>query len=91
MLEVLDFYADWCGPCQMMKPIFATLEKAYGDRVKFTVINADEHPELSMKHHVLGIPTYIFVREGQEIDRLVGYTPQPVFAAKLDHHLGAHG
>lgn len=87
MLEILDFYADWCGPCQMMKPIFAELEKEYGDRVKFTVINSDENPQKTMEYGVLGIPTYVFLEEGKEVDRIVGFTPKPAFAARLDSHL----
>ncbi|HET7713243.1 MAG TPA: thioredoxin domain-containing protein [Patescibacteria group bacterium] len=90
MLEILDFYADWCGPCRMMEPIFEELKKEYQGRVKFTVINADENPEKSAEHHVLGIPTYIFLREGREVDRIVGFTPKPAFAARLDHHLEEH-
>lgn len=87
MIEVLDFYAEWCVPCQMMKPVFAELEKEYEGKVKFTVIDVDAHPDQSNAHHVLGIPTYIIKKDGQEVDRLVGYTPKPAFKAKLDAHL----
>jgi thioredoxin 1 len=87
MLEVLDFYADWCGPCQMMKPIFAELEKEYHGRVTFTVINVDESPERSTQYNVLGIPTYIIMKDGAEAGRIVGFTPKPAFTAKLDLHL----
>lgn len=87
MLEVLDFYADWCGPCHMMKPIFEELEKEFKDRVKFTVVNTDEEQEKSMQYGVLSIPTYVFLREGQEVDRIIGYTPKPAFAARLNQHL----
>jgi thioredoxin 1 len=88
MLEVLDFYADWCGPCHMMEPIFEELKKEYGDRVKFTVINTDEEQEKSMQYGVLSIPTYVFLKEGKEVDRIIGFTPKPAFAARLDQHLG---
>jgi thioredoxin 1 len=87
MIEVLDFYADWCGPCQMMKPIFAELEKDFAGKVKFTIINVDQHPEKSTEHSVLGIPTYIIQKDGQEVDRIVGFTPKPAFVAKLNAHL----
>lgn len=89
-LEILDFYADWCGPCRMMEPIFEELKKEYGDRVKFTVIDSDKNQDLVAQYNVLGIPTYVFLKEGKEVDRIVGFTPKPVFAARLDHHLGAH-
>lgn len=89
MLEVLDFYADWCGPCQMMKPVFGELEKEYSDRVKFSVINVDEDQQKSAEFSVLSIPTYVFLKDGKEVDRIVGYTPKPAFAAKLNQHLSA--
>ena len=71
----------------MMKPVFAELEKDYSGKVKFSVINVDENPQKSAEHQVLSIPTYVFVKEGQEVDRIVGYTPKSAFAAKLDSHL----
>lgn len=89
MLEILDFYADWCGPCQMMKPLFAELEKEYEGRVKFTIINVDENQQKSAEFSVLSIPTYVFMKDGKEIDRIIGFTPKPVFAARLDQHLKA--
>lgn len=71
----------------MMKPIFTELEKEYDGKVGFKVINVDEQPELSSQHHVLGIPTYIIMKEGQEVDRLVGFTPRPTFVAKLNNYV----
>ena len=87
MIEVLDFYADWCGPCQMMKPIFAELEKQYQDKVHFTVIDVDKEPDKGTAHHVLGIPTYVILKDGKEVDRLVGFTPKAAFAARLEKYL----
>lgn len=87
-VEVLDFYADWCGPCQMMKPVFAELQSEYQDKVKFDVINVDQDPVKSSQYNVLSIPTYIVLKDGQEVDRMIGYTPKPAFEAKLNAHLG---
>jgi thioredoxin 1 len=87
MIEVLDFFANWCAPCQMMKPVFAELEKEYEGKVKFTTIDVDEHPDISTSHHVLSIPTYIIMRDNQEVDRLVGYTSKQAFEAKLNSHI----
>jgi thioredoxin 1 len=87
MIEVLDFYAEWCGPCQMMKPIFAELERQYQDKVKFTVIDVDKEPQRSSEMYVLSIPTYVIMKDGKEVDRLIGFTPKPAFEAKLNAHL----
>ncbi len=86
-VQVLDFYADWCGPCQMMKPVFAELERQYQDKVKFEVINVDQDPVKSSQYNVLSIPTYVILKDGKEVDRVVGYTPKPAFEAKLNSHL----
>lgn len=79
MLEILDFYADWCHPCQIMKPIFEELEKELKGKVKFTIIDVDKNPEKSEKYNVLSIPTYIIMKDGKEIDRFSGVTPKQKF------------
>ena len=71
----------------MMKPIFVELQKQYEGKVKFTVLDADKEIDQVRKYNILGIPTYVFLSEGKEIDRIVGYTPKPAFAARLDQHL----
>ena len=73
-MEVLDFYADWCGPCQMMKPVMADFEKAHPE-VKVRAINIDEEAELAEKYGVSGIPCIVFVEDGKEVDRVVGVAP----------------
>jgi thioredoxin 1 len=88
MLEVLDFYADWCGPCQMMKPIFAELEKEFAGKVKFTIYNVDQNPDQAAQYGVMSIPTYVILQEGKEVDRLIGFTPKAAFAKHLDKYLG---
>ena len=73
-MEVLDFYADWCGPCQMMKPILEDFKKAHPD-IKVRAINVDEEDELALEYKVSGIPCIVFLKDGKEIDRTVGLTP----------------
>lgn len=72
----------------MMKPVFAELQSEYQDKVKFDVINVDQDPVKSSQYNVLSIPTYIVLKDGQEVDRMIGYTPKPAFEAKLNAHLG---
>ena len=73
-MELLDFYADWCGPCQMMKPVVAEFEKAHPE-VKVRAVNIDEEQELASEYGVSGIPCLVFLKDGKEVDRVVGVAP----------------
>lgn len=73
-MEILDFYADWCGPCQMMKPTMAEFEKLHPE-VKVTAVNVDEEQELAEKYGVSGIPCLVVLKDGEEVNRAVGVQP----------------
>ena len=70
-MEILDFYADWCGPCQMMKPTMDEFEKAHSE-IKVTAINIDEQEELAEKYEVSTIPCIVVLKDGEEVRRAVG-------------------
>jgi thioredoxin len=71
-LVILDFWAPWCGPCRVAKPILAKLAKEYAGQVKFLPINADDSQEVLEQFHVRGIPTVITLRNGKEVGRVTG-------------------
>ncbi|MBR3253004.1 thioredoxin [Candidatus Saccharibacteria bacterium] len=73
-MELLDFYADWCGPCQMMKPVVEEFEKTHPD-LKVTRVNIDDEEELAEKYGVSGIPCLVFLKDGEEVAREVGVVP----------------
>ncbi|MBR0424142.1 thioredoxin family protein [Candidatus Saccharibacteria bacterium] len=73
-MELLDFYADWCGPCQMLKPTIEEFEKAHPE-VKVTSVNIDEDEELAEKYGVSGIPCLVVLKDGEEVRREVGVMP----------------
>lgn len=73
-MELYDFYADWCGPCQIMKPVLAEFEKKHPE-VKVRPINVDEESELAEQYGVSGIPCLVLLRDGQEVAREVGVAP----------------
>lgn len=69
---LVDFYADWCGPCKMMGPVVEELAKELKDIAKVGKINVDENQDLAMQYNVMSIPTLIIFKEGKEAHRLVG-------------------
>ena len=70
-MEILDFYADWCGPCQMMKPTMEEFEKVHPE-IKVTAVNIDEEEELAEKYGVSSIPCIVALKDGEEVKREVG-------------------
>jgi len=69
---VVDFWAEWCGPCKMVAPVLDELASEYAGRVKVTKLNVDENPATSMKYMVRSIPTLIFFKDGQKVDQVIG-------------------
>ena len=73
---LVDFCAEWCGPCKSMHPIFESLEKQY-PKIRFARVNADQNQNISMKFSVQSIPTYIMFKSGQIIDKMMGAVGAP--------------
>jgi thioredoxin 1 len=70
---IVDFYAEWCGPCKQMSPIIDTLAKEYADQVKFVKVDIDKSRDLAIKYGVTSIPTLIFIKDGNPVSKEVGY------------------
>jgi thioredoxin 1 len=73
---VVDFWAEWCGPCRMMAPVLEQLAGELEGRVFFAKLNVDENPELSIRYGVEGIPTLVVFAQGEEVGRIVGFAPK---------------
>jgi len=84
---VVDFWAPWCGPCKMIAPVFEKLSHALKD-VKFTKVNVDENSALASQNGVLGIPCIIVYKNGEEVDRVVGFQDEATLKKKLASILG---
>jgi thioredoxin 1 len=81
---VIDFYADWCGPCKMVAPIMDVLSVKYAGKVKFFKVNIDEQRKLAITHKVMSIPTLFFIKDGEIRDKITGAVPQPVLEEKIE-------
>ena len=81
---ILDVYATWCGPCQQMTPIFEELEKELGQKCKFAQLNVDNARELSIQYGVTSVPTFIFIKDGQVVQKETGYIPKDDLKTKLE-------
>lgn len=69
---IVDFYADWCGPCKMMAPIIDTIAEEIGDKAKICKLNVDEAQDISIEYNVMSIPTLIIFKNGEVFEKLVG-------------------
>lgn len=81
---LIDFWAEWCGPCKMLSPIVEELAGDYNEKVVIGKVNVDDNPEVSQQFGVRSIPTLLFFKNGEVIDKQIGYVPKNVLAQKLD-------
>ena len=85
---MVDFWAEWCGPCKMLSPVIEELAQEFDGKVLVGKVNVDEEPELARRFGVMTIPTVVFLKNGKEVERKVGAMPAAVFRAVIDKHLG---
>jgi len=76
---LVDFWAEWCGPCKMAGPVLEELSETYKDKVLVMKLNVDENPAMSQKYGVMSIPTTILFKDGKEIGRQVGFSGKQNF------------
>lgn len=81
---LVDFYADWCGPCQALAPTLEQLAQQYDGKLKICKINVDQNQKLAVSHKVMSIPTMLLVKNGEIKETLVGALPKPALEAKLN-------
>ncbi len=81
---VLDFWAEWCGPCRMVGPIVSELAEDYKDKVVVGKVDVDSNPDVAMKYGIRNIPTILFFKDGEVADKQVGAVPKNVLASKID-------
>jgi len=84
---LIDFYSDWCGPCQMMKPVFEKISDEYNEKLKFLKLNTQSEEGLAMKFGIQGIPTLIVLNNEKEIGRIVGFVSEEMLKQKINEIL----
>ena len=83
-LSMIDFWAEWCGPCRAIGPVVEELSKEFEGRVNVGKVNVDHNPQLSMNYGITSIPAILFIKNGQVVDKLVGAQPKHSFVKKIE-------
>jgi thioredoxin 2 len=86
---VIDFWAPWCGPCRMVTPALERLARTLAGSLKVVKVNVDSEPQLGARYGAQGIPLLVLVRDGRELDRMVGAAPETQIEAWLRRHVSA--
>lgn len=73
---LIDFWANWCGPCRMMSPVIEKIAEEMGEKLKVCKVNVDENHELAEKYEIMTIPAFIVIKNGQEAGRTIGVQPK---------------
>lgn len=85
---LVDFYASWCRPCQMLRPVIEELAKEYQSRVKFCKVDIDNNKDLASVHAVMSVPTLMIFKEGKKVEKLIGFNPRRKIAQRLNSLFG---
>jgi thioredoxin 1 len=86
-LAVIDFSAEWCGPCRLVSPIIHELAGEYQDRIVAGEVNVDENPQITAQYKVRNIPTVLYMKNGEVVDKQVGAVPKSVYRSLVEKHI----
>jgi thioredoxin 1 len=88
-LVLIDFGAEWCGPCKTLLPILEKVSKDFDGKMSIYSVDIDRSPSLAARHGVMSVPTMLVFKDGKQIDRMVGLLPERELKKRIDSHLGA--
>lgn len=87
---LVDFWAEWCGPCRMVSPIVEELAEEYDGKAKFAKVDVDENADISMEYNIRSIPSLLLFKDGEVVDQVVGAVPKSQLKKKLDDQLNGN-
>lgn len=88
-LTLVDFWAEWCGPCRAIAPILEQLATSYAGKVRIAKVDVDANQKTTMRFNVRSIPALLFFKDGKHVDTIVGLTQRPALEARIAKHLAA--
>jgi thioredoxin 1 len=86
-LTVVDFWAEWCGPCRAISPLIDELSKEYNGKINVGKLNVDHNPNVSINYGITSIPAILFIKGGKVVDKQIGAVPKSILEKKIRAHL----
>ena len=86
-LVIVDFWATWCGPCRMLSPLLDEVEEEMADKITVVKVNIDDADEIAMRYRIMSIPTLLFFKGGELVDKSVGAMPKNVLVDRINKNL----
>src|SRR6201993_5591496 len=86
-LTVVDFWAEWCGPCRAIGPVIEEISKEYDGKVNVGKVNVDHNPQVSINYGITSIPAILFIKGGKVVDKQIGAAPKSILDKKIQAHL----
>lgn len=86
-LTVVDFWAEWCGPCRAISPVIEELSKEYNGKINVGKVNVDHNPNVSINYGITSIPAILFIKGGKVVDKQIGAVPKSILEKKIQAHL----
>lgn len=86
-LVLVDFYADWCGPCKMMAPVVDKIGENYAGKAKVIKVNVDNSSDVAARFGIMSIPTFILFKNGKEVKKIIGGVPQEMLETAINENL----
>ncbi len=86
-LTIVDFWAEWCGPCRAISPVIEELSKEYNGKINVGKVNVDHNPNVSINYGITSIPAILFIKGGKVVDKQIGAVPKSILEKKILSHL----